>query len=490
MLGGVHPLVAIPLAAVIAAVISVPVAALMFRLRGHYFAIGTWVVAEVFRLLAAQTSALDGGSGTSLPAAVILSIASSRQMREFVIYWIALAQVVGDPRCDRVAVALALWTRADRNSRQRVGRAQQRRRCRAHQIHRLCRRGFRHGDGRRADLPAENSHFARHGVFGERLDRLRHLHHGDWRHRPDRRADHRHRGVLRPQADAGRSRRDLSSDPRRGCHRGHAEGAQRPVGPDRRPFWLAGVPTGAAAGDRENDDAANRRHLHSAGASEYFGLKQRKFAHDPDSLHDPAGAAPPRRARRPFARPFQLRGAGRGPGREVLWPVRAQHQGRGRQARALHPRPSAPLGRGLRRAAQEVHLRLIRRLRGRSVALPRAAGEAAHRPARSAEGLRVERPVVPRSGRHAGRNPRRREKLAQREGHLRDEGRRCRPPERAEPQQGAHRCSRGGWPMFLFSSPTSPAPSSSTATCWACGCRIAPAISSPSCTASTAATIT
>jgi branched-chain amino acid transport system permease protein len=51
------------------------------------------VVAEVFRLLAAQTSALDGGSGTSLPAAVVLSIASSRTMREFVIYWIALAQV-------------------------------------------------------------------------------------------------------------------------------------------------------------------------------------------------------------------------------------------------------------------------------------------------------------------------------------------------------------------------------------------------------------
>src|SRR5712671_995494 len=93
MLGGVHPLAAIPIAGAAAAIIAVPVAALMFRLRGHYFAIGTWVVAEVFRLLAAQTTALDGGSGTSLPAAVIVSIASSRQMREFVIYWIALVQV-------------------------------------------------------------------------------------------------------------------------------------------------------------------------------------------------------------------------------------------------------------------------------------------------------------------------------------------------------------------------------------------------------------
>jgi branched-chain amino acid transport system permease protein len=91
MLMGVHPLVAIPIAGFAAAVVYVPVALLMFRLRGHYFAIGTWVVAEVFRLLAAQVSALDGGSGTSLPSAVVLSIAGTRQMREFVIYWIALA---------------------------------------------------------------------------------------------------------------------------------------------------------------------------------------------------------------------------------------------------------------------------------------------------------------------------------------------------------------------------------------------------------------
>ena len=94
MLAGVHPLAAIPLAGLAAAIVAIPVAALIFRLRGHYFAIGTWVVAEVFRLLAAQTSALDGGSGTSLPATVIASIASNRLMREFTIYWIALAQVV------------------------------------------------------------------------------------------------------------------------------------------------------------------------------------------------------------------------------------------------------------------------------------------------------------------------------------------------------------------------------------------------------------
>ena len=94
MLAGLPPLWAIPLAGVLAALLSLPVAALIFRLRGHYFAIGTWIVAEVFRLLASQVSALGGGSGTSLPVGIVTSIAGSRQMREFVIYWIALALAV------------------------------------------------------------------------------------------------------------------------------------------------------------------------------------------------------------------------------------------------------------------------------------------------------------------------------------------------------------------------------------------------------------
>jgi len=92
--GGVHPLSMIPIAGAIAAVVSVPVAGLMFRLRGHYFAIGTWVVAEVFRLIASQISALGGGSGTSLPAGIVIAMASSRTMREFTIYWVALALLV------------------------------------------------------------------------------------------------------------------------------------------------------------------------------------------------------------------------------------------------------------------------------------------------------------------------------------------------------------------------------------------------------------
>ena len=48
-----------PLATVIkASILRAAVAALVFRLRGHYFAIGTWIVAEVFRLLDSQVSSL------------------------------------------------------------------------------------------------------------------------------------------------------------------------------------------------------------------------------------------------------------------------------------------------------------------------------------------------------------------------------------------------------------------------------------------------
>ncbi len=94
MFAGVPPLWAIPAVGLIAAAVSIPVAGLVFRLRGHYFAIGTWVVAEVFRLLASQVSALGGGSGTSLPVGIVVSIASTREWREFLVYWVALALAV------------------------------------------------------------------------------------------------------------------------------------------------------------------------------------------------------------------------------------------------------------------------------------------------------------------------------------------------------------------------------------------------------------
>jgi branched-chain amino acid transport system permease protein len=92
---GLHPFVAIPLAGLAAVLVALPVGKLVFRLQGAYFAIGTWVVAEVFRLLFAQITVLGGGSGISLPAKVMQTLATTKFWREASIYWLALALGLG-----------------------------------------------------------------------------------------------------------------------------------------------------------------------------------------------------------------------------------------------------------------------------------------------------------------------------------------------------------------------------------------------------------
>ena len=91
---GIGPLYAIPIAGVAAALISVPVAFLVFRLKGPYFAIGTWVVAEVFRLSAAQMSMVGGGSGLSIPISVMKGLGSKSE-REMLVYFASLVLCLG-----------------------------------------------------------------------------------------------------------------------------------------------------------------------------------------------------------------------------------------------------------------------------------------------------------------------------------------------------------------------------------------------------------
>jgi branched-chain amino acid transport system permease protein len=71
LLLGVHPIWAVVAAAPLAALVAVPVSRLLFRLHGPQLAVGTWVMAEVFRLLVANVPALGGGSGVSITRAVM-----------------------------------------------------------------------------------------------------------------------------------------------------------------------------------------------------------------------------------------------------------------------------------------------------------------------------------------------------------------------------------------------------------------------------------
>lgn len=81
---------AVPVAALVSAVIAIPVSYLAFRLVGGYFAIGTWVIAEVIRLMLVQVPHVGGGSGISLGA---LS-GVDRVIRIVSSYWMALATLV------------------------------------------------------------------------------------------------------------------------------------------------------------------------------------------------------------------------------------------------------------------------------------------------------------------------------------------------------------------------------------------------------------
>jgi branched-chain amino acid transport system permease protein len=84
---GVNPFVSVPLAGIVAALFAVPTAFVVFRLKGAYFAVGTWAVAESYRLVLANVQLFGGGSGESLTALEGIP----RATREIVIYAMALA---------------------------------------------------------------------------------------------------------------------------------------------------------------------------------------------------------------------------------------------------------------------------------------------------------------------------------------------------------------------------------------------------------------
>jgi branched-chain amino acid transport system permease protein len=84
---GVQPYLAVPLAAVTCAIFALPTSWLAFRLRGDYFAVGTWVIAEVYRLIVVRIDSLGGGSGKGLTGLAGIDQA----VRGALTYWVALA---------------------------------------------------------------------------------------------------------------------------------------------------------------------------------------------------------------------------------------------------------------------------------------------------------------------------------------------------------------------------------------------------------------
>jgi branched-chain amino acid transport system permease protein len=86
--------VALMLAGPFAGLMSIPVSFAVFRLRGAYFAVGTWVISEVFALSASLIAVLGAGSGLSLTPTIVRQISPDRDVRDTILYLMTLASSV------------------------------------------------------------------------------------------------------------------------------------------------------------------------------------------------------------------------------------------------------------------------------------------------------------------------------------------------------------------------------------------------------------
>jgi branched-chain amino acid transport system permease protein len=86
---GMEPYLALLAAALLAGVVSLPISAVVLRLRAGEFAIGMWVVAEVVRLLVNLDPIIQGDTGRSL---IALAAFDAVERRDFT-YWMALASM-------------------------------------------------------------------------------------------------------------------------------------------------------------------------------------------------------------------------------------------------------------------------------------------------------------------------------------------------------------------------------------------------------------
>lgn len=91
---GIDPWISLVLAGIFAALVSLPVALFTFRLEGGYFAIATWVIAEVFRLTILEIDAIGAGNVQAFTVSETWSD-YSLETRTDLIYWAALALAVG-----------------------------------------------------------------------------------------------------------------------------------------------------------------------------------------------------------------------------------------------------------------------------------------------------------------------------------------------------------------------------------------------------------
>ena len=191
--GHVH---SVPISAMIVAVLAVPMGLVAFRLRGSYFAIGTWVLAEVASKVIITRKSLGVGDGVSLKVTGH-SVAS----RQDVTYWMAMGTGIGAVLLAylvlRSRLGLQMQAIRDDEGGARGPRCQRV----PHALRDLDRRRVLDRPGRRSVLPPAVASAARRHRRGlqrgvvDGADHLHRRHRRDWHHRGP---DHRRRAVLLP----------------------------------------------------------------------------------------------------------------------------------------------------------------------------------------------------------------------------------------------------------------------------------------------------
>ena len=88
---GFPPVLAVLFATAVGGLVALVTSVFAFRLQGGYFAIGTWVIAEVIRILVANTKELGAGTGVTIRSLSAIPPAD----RQALTYWLALTVGVG-----------------------------------------------------------------------------------------------------------------------------------------------------------------------------------------------------------------------------------------------------------------------------------------------------------------------------------------------------------------------------------------------------------
>jgi branched-chain amino acid transport system permease protein len=108
---------ALVLAAGVAALLALPASALLFRLRAGYFSLGTWVLAEVFRLLALNDQTLlRGSSGRTLNMAMNMDPGGRLRLTYLLALGLAAGLTVGFALLMRSRAGLGLAALRDSES--------------------------------------------------------------------------------------------------------------------------------------------------------------------------------------------------------------------------------------------------------------------------------------------------------------------------------------------------------------------------------------